>query len=198
VDALTLCDEHDDGFGWVEPGFMRRVSHALAHEGRVWLVDPVDAPGVDERVRALGEPAGVIQLLDRHKRDCALLAGRLGVPHLVVPFAAPPGLPFELVPVMRRRFWREAAVWAPEQRVLVCADALGSGAYFTPRGELAGVHPLLRLRPPRALLGLEPRHLLFGHGAGVHDDGAAAALETAIRTSRQGIATAFWRMFRVR
>ena len=28
------------------------------------------APGVDERIRSLGEPAGVIQLLDRHTRDC--------------------------------------------------------------------------------------------------------------------------------
>ena len=30
---------------------------------------------------ALGEIAGVLQLLDRHNRDCAPLAERFGVPH---------------------------------------------------------------------------------------------------------------------
>lgn len=59
---------------------MQRASHALAVEGRVWLVDPVDAPELEARIRLLGEPAGVVQLLDRHGRDCAAWAARLGVP----------------------------------------------------------------------------------------------------------------------
>ena len=46
---------------------------------------------------ALGEPAGVVQLLDRHNRDCAAVAAELGVPHLVVPDAVPDS-PFEAIP----------------------------------------------------------------------------------------------------
>ena len=42
-----------------------------------------------ERALTLGEPAGVLQLLDRHNRDCAALAARLGVPHLVAPTSLP-------------------------------------------------------------------------------------------------------------
>ena len=63
-----------------------RTSHALLADGGVWLVDPIQAPGVAERVVALGEPRGVIQLLDRHARDCAAWSDGLGVPLHVVPF----------------------------------------------------------------------------------------------------------------
>ena len=51
----------------------------------MWVVDAIDVPGAEDRIRGLGEPAGVVQLLDRHARDCAGLATRLGAPHLVVP-----------------------------------------------------------------------------------------------------------------
>ena len=53
---------------------------------------------------------------------------------------------------MRRKRWQEVALWWPERRVLVTADALGTVAhYFTLGGERLGVHPLLRLTPPRQL-----------------------------------------------
>ena len=71
---------------------MTRTAHALATGDGVWLVDPVDVPEAMERAAALGAPAGVIQLLDRHNRDCAAIAARLGVPHLRVP-AGRPGQP---------------------------------------------------------------------------------------------------------
>ena len=64
---------------------MTRTSHALATSEGVWLVDPVDWPEAIDRAASLGTPAGVIQLLDRHNRDGAAVAERLGVPHLVVP-----------------------------------------------------------------------------------------------------------------
>ena len=111
-------------FGWVVDEFMERCSHALVVDGRVWLVDPVDGDGVEERVRAAGEPAGVLQLLDRHNRACAEYARRLGVPHHRVPFEQVG--PFEPIPVVRRSFWQEVALWWAERRVLVCADALGT------------------------------------------------------------------------
>ena len=144
----------------------------------------VDDPGLDARLGELGEPAGVVQLLDRHNRDCAAVAQRLGVPHHVVPLQLP-GSPFELRPVLRGRWWREVAVWWEERKILLVADAVGTIPFFCAGAEPAGVHPFLRLRPPRSLRGLEPEHLLVGHGAGVHHH--PAALESALRTARRRI-----------
>jgi hypothetical protein len=187
VDGLTrFIDETDWGFGWFSPekARVRMTGHALLAGDAVWLVDP-PAGDVEGRLRALGEPAGVIQLLDRHERSCSELAERLGVPHHRVPFDGVDGAPFEFVPVLRRRFWREVALWWPERRVLVCADALGTVPhYFALDGEPLGVHPLLRPTPPRRLGKLEPDHVLCGHGAGVHEE-ATAAVRDALATARR-------------
>ena len=94
---MKIVDEIANATGWIEEQPSARTSHALEVEGRVWLFDVVDWPDLDARVRELGEPAGVVQLLDRHRRDCAAVAQRLGVPHLVVPRQLP-GTPFELRP----------------------------------------------------------------------------------------------------
>jgi hypothetical protein len=179
---MKIVDEIVDAFGWIEEERMQRTSHALAADGRVWLFDVVDDPELDARVRELGEPAGVVQLLDRHARDCATVARRLGVPHHVVPRRLP-GTPFELRPVVRLRWWREVALWWPERRILLVADALGTTPVFRAGEEPAGVHLLLRLWPPRSLRGLEPDHLLVGHGEGVHHH--PAALGSALRTARR-------------
>ena len=83
-----FCDElGPEGFGWIVGEAMTRTSHALAAERGVWLVDAIDWPDAPERALEPGEPAGVIQLLDRHDGDCAALAERLGVPHIVAPLA---------------------------------------------------------------------------------------------------------------
>ncbi|HVM17242.1 MAG TPA: hypothetical protein VM290_06650 [Gaiellaceae bacterium] len=187
---IRVVDEVDGSFGWLVRETLGRTSHALASGGRVWLVDPVDAPGVEERVRALGEPAGVLQLLDRHARDCVAWASRLGVPHHVVPFGPVPGVPFEFLPVVDRRVWRETALWWPERRLLACGDALGTIGYFRSRREAIGVHPLLRLRPPRWLAALEPEHVLCGHGEGVHGPGTAEALADALAHARRRLPAA--------
>jgi hypothetical protein len=195
---VRLCDELDFGFGWqVDDEPMRRTSHVLVADGAVWLIDPVAWPEAEERARSLGEPRGVLQLLDRHNRDCGAIATRFGVPHHVVPTGRIDGAPFEFLPTSRKRIWREVALWWPEQRVLVCADALGTISYFRAPGERLGVHPLLRLRPPRALRRVYPEHVLTGHGAGVHDD-AAAALHEALRTSRRRLPAALGRLLRRR
>ncbi len=167
---------------------MARTSHALAVDGRVYLLDPAEGEGVDERIRALGEPAAVIVLLDRHRRDSDAFAKRLGVPVHETPFDGVPGSPFEFRPVVRRRIWKEVALWWPEGRVLVTADALGTLGYMRTRAEPLGVHPLLRLWPPRrALAALEPEHVLVGHGTGVHGPAAAEALAGALATARRRI-----------
>src|SRR6188472_990482 len=103
-------DDFGCGFSWVMREAMTRTSHALATDEGVWLIDPVDEPEAMERAAALGTPAGVLQLLDRHNRDCAAIAERLGVPHLRVPDAVP-GSPFEAIPVVRVPRWRETALW---------------------------------------------------------------------------------------
>lgn len=185
VGLTELVDQQEWGFGWIstEQPRLRLTSHALLADGRVWLVDPSEGEGIEERVRALGEPAGVLQLLDRHNRACADYAKRLGVPHHRVPFEAVG--PFETVPVLRRRHWQEVALWWPERRVLVTADALGTVPhYFALGGEPLGVHPLLRLTPPRQLALLDPDHVLCGHGEGVHDR-ASEALRNALANSRR-------------
>ena len=179
--TVRFVDEADGVLGWIEGARMRRTSHALAAAGRVWIVDPIEGEGVDERIRALGEPAGVIQLLDRHERDCAAFAARFGVPLHIVPRSLP-GTPFELRPVVRLRFWREVALWWPERRILVCADVLGTVPFFRAGDEPIGMHPLLRLWPPRGLRGLDVQHALVGHGEGVTD---GAAVERALAEARR-------------
>jgi len=183
---VRWVDEFDAGFGWLlDEERVPRTSHALIVDGGVGLVDAVDVDGLDGRVREHGEPRGVLQLLDRHARDCATIAARLGVPH-VEAYATPGGgePPFELLPIRRHRWWREVALWWRERRVLVCADALGTLRYFRASADRIGVHPVLRLFPPRSLAGLEPERILVGHGEGVAHD-APAALAEALRTSRR-------------
>jgi hypothetical protein len=188
---MRFVDDQDFGFGWVaDDETVRRTSHALVVDGGVWFVDPVDWPEAEERARLLGEPRGVIQLLDRHNRDCAALAVRLGVPHHALP-ARIEHAEFEFLPIARNRWWREVALWWPARRVLVCADAVGTLAYFRARGERLGLHPLLRLRPPRALRRVFPEHVLCGHGWGLHEN-AAHALHEALRTSRRRLPAALW------
>lgn len=188
-----FLDEVGFAVSWIspKPGFMQRCSHAVVAGGRVWVIDPVLEDGVLERVQALGEPAGVLQLLDRHGRDCGRVAELLGVPHLEVPYVAPADAPFEVLPVLRRRRWHEVALWFPEHRALVCAEAVGTAQYYRAPSERLAVHPLLRLTPPRTLLQVEPEHVLVGHGAGLHED-AAVALRDAIAHARLRLVPWFW------
>jgi hypothetical protein len=190
------ADEWRGGFGWSQVEFMRRTSHALLVDGRVWLIDPVDTPELDERVRALGEPAGVLQLLDRHERGCAAWAERLGVSHLRA-WESVGAAPFEVLAVRHRRWWHEVALWEPIARTLVCADALGTVAYFCASGERIGVHPLVRPFPPRALALVTPERILCGHGAGVHED-ATSALQEALQTARRRLPAAWLGVLRRR
>jgi hypothetical protein len=179
-------DELPFGFSWLPDEAMRRTAHALDTGAGVWLVDPVDVPEAIERALALGPPAGVIQLLDRHGRDCAPLAARLGVPHLRLP-AAIPGGPFTVVPVLDVPGWREVALWWPEHRALVVAELIGTTPIHGLGGSRAGMHPLVRPLAPGALRGHEPEHLLVGHGRGVHGPAAAEALSAAYSRARTDI-----------
>ncbi|QLG64100.1 hypothetical protein HUG12_17485 [Halorarum salinum] len=200
---LTAVDRFDGGVGWLAhpEESMRRASHALSVEGDVWVLDPVDAPGVDDLLADLdGEVAGTVVCLDRHRRDAVAVATRHDVPVYVPDWMT--GVAADLdAPV--RRFGRELggleafrvrdASFPPWQEVglvdersgtLYVPEAVGTSPYFLARGERLGVHPMLRLTPPRATLGgRSPDRVLVGHGVGVHE-GATGALETALRGAR--------------
>jgi hypothetical protein len=183
---LRFIDEFEHGLGWTPEGDkLARAGHAVLAGDRVWLTDVVDGPGLDERIAVLGPPAAVIQLLDRHPRDCAAVAERLGVPLHKMPFTDVEGAPFVLVPIVKRRFWREIALWFAKERILVCGDALGGLGYFRANAEPFGLHPFLRFFPPRKLAALEPEHLLFGHGPGFHGPNAPQALREALAKPRR-------------
>ncbi len=185
---IEVCDDRGAaGFSWIVGEPATRASHALADDGRVWLVDPLRHDEALQRASTLGQPAGVVQLLDRHNRDCADVAAELGVPHLVVPDSIT-NSPFETVALTRKRGWRETALWWPATRTLVVAEAIGTNRFFAAGGEAAGVHLLLRLTPPRDALGrFAPEHLLVGHGQGIHGPAATAALRHALAHSRRGL-----------
>jgi hypothetical protein len=113
---MRVVDDFESGFGWQadEPEYMERTSHAVASGGKVWLFDAIDVEGLDERVAALGEPGGVIQLLDRHPRDCLAIAERLGVPLLITPHEA-----YDALMPIRVRWvlgWHEVAVYFADER----------------------------------------------------------------------------------
>lgn len=173
---------------------MGRASHALLAGDRVWLIDPVDEPEAEAGVRSLGEPAGVLQLLDRHNRGCAAWAARLGVPHLRA-WESTGDAPFEALPVRRSRWWKEVALWEPARRTLVCADALGTLPYFRAPVERIGWHPLVRPFPPRSLARVDPERILVGHGAGIHDE-AAGALRDALARGRRRMPAAYLNIIR--
>ena len=179
-------DEFGFGLSWVLDEAMERTSHALVADGRVWFVDPVDVDEAMARAAALGEPAGVIQLLDRHNRDCAALAQRFRVPHLKVPDEVP-GTPFRAIPVVRFPGWKETALWWPEQDALIVAEVVGANELYTGGRGAAGMHPMLRALPPRGLRSYSPRHLLMGHGPGIHGAAATPALRQAHDRARRDI-----------
>lgn len=191
-------EDHALGLSWLADGDekLARASHAVATPAGVYVIDPVDVPGLDERIAGLGEPAAVLQLLDRHARDCETLAERLGVPLEVVPFDGVEGSPFEIVPVVRNKRWQEVALWWPERRALIVAESVGSARYFAAGDEPIGTHPMMRFKPPREQLGpFEPEHLLTGHGTGMHGEGTAAALADSLKNARRRLPKAIVSLF---
>ncbi|MEZ3168240.1 hypothetical protein ABNG02_12985 [Halorubrum ejinorense] len=208
---LHEIDRYDGGVGWIAypDETMERASHAFAvhneetDQDEVWVVDPVDAPGVDDLLDELGTVAGVVVGLDRHKRDCAEIAERHDVPVYVPEWMT--GVADDLGPAVEiERFgsrladtgfeairirdssippWQEVGLFDGE--TLIVPESLGTGSYFRGDRERLGVHPMLRLTPPTtALSGLNPERVLVGHGVGVHER-AAVAVEDALSDSRR-------------
>jgi hypothetical protein len=194
-------DRWDDGVGWIaHPNeTMLRASHALATDEGVWVIDPVDASGIDDLLAEFGDVAGVVVLLNRHYRDADEIARRHDVPVYVPSWfdrvsemAAPlrrfdtelPGTNYRVLNVADSFGWEEAALYDEDDGTLVVAESVGNAPYFTTPGERLGVHPMMRLTPPSALRGLRPERVVVGHGRGALDD-AANALADALDGSRR-------------
>lgn len=170
----------------------------------VWLVDPLRGPGVEEMLRDLGNVVGVVALLDRHSRDAVTFARRFDVPLYLpvwVDVDVPddvgivrieeglPGTAFELLETVDLPRWHEAALYDGE--TLVVGDALGTANYFTTSEESIGVHPFIRLLPPKTLEGLAPDRILTGHGEGIFED-ATTELTDALENARSGAPRVWW------
>lgn len=203
--AKPLFEDHDVGFSWMpDPReLMKRACHAarLGPEGEVWIVDPVDVPGLDERIAALageGGIAGVLQLLDRHERDCEVLSERHGSPLHRLPFDGIGETKLEAISVVRNRLWKEVAIWSEHDRTLIVAESVGTAPYFRAGDEPLGIHPMMRLRPPHDLQPYEPEHLLTGHGTGLHGPGTTDALVDAIAGARRRLPQAVGSLIRNR
>jgi hypothetical protein len=195
-------DRWSDGAGWIAhpEEIMRRASHVLATDEGAWLVDPLDAAGVDDLLGEFGDVAGVVVLSSYHTRDADVFADRYDVP-VTLPepmtgvaddLAAPVDRlavgdavgAYELLEVANRGpAWQEYALYDGE--TLVAAESVGAADYLRAGDERLGVMLLTRLTPPREpLLDLTPGRVVSGHGAGVLED-AAAALEDALDNARR-------------
>jgi hypothetical protein len=184
--SLLTVDESPLGLSWVVDEPMERACHAILADGKVWFVDPVEVEDIVDRGAALGEPAAVLQLLDRHDRDCAAVAERLGIERLKVPDEVP-GSPFEAIKAIRFPGWKETALWWPQESALVVAEIVGTNSLFNAGDGGVGMHPMLRALPPKSIRKYEPEHLLVGHGPPVHGPETAAGLERAYARSRRDI-----------
>lgn len=196
---------------------MRRASHAIAvgddgvptgeespsGDADVWVVEPVDADGLDAVLAEYGTVAGVVVLAELHRRDAAEVANRHDVPVYVADVVGwqadridaetevfegtLPGTTFRAIPVLDGSPWCEAVLHDPESGTLVATEVLVTSDRTTGPGERLAVGPYARLVPPRAEIG--DRHVervLVGHGEPLLDD-AQAALDHALSNSVRGI-----------
>jgi hypothetical protein len=75
----------------------------------------------------------------------------------------------------------------PQRRTLVVAEAIGTGRAFAVGDGPVGVHPMLRLTPPRRLGDFAPEHLLVGHGPPLHGTQTPSAITVALERSRRDL-----------
>ena len=206
--TLGEIDRFEGGVGWIAyPNeTMERASHALQTDEGLWLVDPVDAPALDDLLAEFGEVAGVVVCLDRHKRDSAVIARRhdvsVHVPTWMTGVASKIDAPverfvgelgesgYELFEIRNSLVppWQEAGLHNPETDTLVVPESVGTASYFLADSERLGVHPMLRLTPPRDVLGAyRPERILVGHGEGVLSDATSALNEALAAPKRNAI-----------
>lgn len=184
-------------FAWLAGDRLDRASCALALDAGCLVVDPVSVPGLGGLLEPLGPVLGVATLFDRHARDSAPLAERHGAPRLMPVALGGDGIALDGVEertVATRRGWREALLWLPEPRLLVCTETLGTGRFYLARpDDPLGIHPFQRLHVgPDTFGGLEPAAIAVGHGPPLLED-ATAALRRALASARRDMPRAWLR-----
>ncbi|AGN01912.1 hypothetical protein L593_09835 [Salinarchaeum sp. Harcht-Bsk1] len=178
----------------------RRASHAIDGDDGVWIVDPLDAPGLDEELDRFGAVAGVAVLANYHARDAGQIADRYDVPVHVPSHFERVTERIEAAPVERfdsalgdsafafrhaepAPGWRETILEYVD--LLYAADLLGTGPTYTVDEERIGVYLLRRPFPPRdRFADAEPERIFVGHGRAVTDD-ANTALADALAGARR-------------
>lgn len=196
-------DRWEGGVGWIahpeEDG--ERASHALLGDDGVWIIDPVDAPGIDDLIAEYGDVEGVAVLSNYHARDAGQVASRHGVsvhiPRWMTRIPDRVDAPveqegailstagFETIRVKPLSMYQGAIAYREEDGTLIVPDLLSSGSGYPVGTERIGVMLGMRLFPPRDLFdGIEPERILFGHGEGVFEE-ADEALETALVGARR-------------
>lgn len=194
--SLTEVTEWRDGFSWIAYPEERaqRASHALSTDAGVWIIDPVDAEGLDDRVASFGEVAGVLVIQDRHTRDAVTVANRHDV-RVYVPNwmnlvrdklearaesvdQVLPRTDYSVHRLIDTDEWEEAVLVNESKNTMVVPEAVGTLPSFGSDDNELGVHPALD-EPPHRLLDWNPDRILVGHGKSIHVD-ANERLEAAI------------------
>lgn len=203
-DGYQPIDRWDGGLGWLahydEVGL--RASHAVRGEdGGAWLVDPIDAPGIDQLVATVGPVSGVVVLSNWHARDAGAIARRHRVDvhlpawmtrveeRLDAPVERFSGVAGESGLCVHRHQplpgWREGIAYRESDGTLYVPESMGTAPGYVVGDERLGVAPVCRFSPPRDVLaGFEPERVLVGHGEGVME-GASSALAEALAGARR-------------
>ena len=203
-----FIDKWENGFGWIArpEEAMERTSHAFWDEG-LYLVDPLDAENLDQKIEEFGEVKGIILLFDRHERDSVELAERYGCPIFVPEWferslnaevkevsGKVPDTDWEIHQVVDSKTGKETALYNSERKTLIVADALGTTDHMLGRGEKLGMNPFYRLSPPVKLLEFDPERIFCGHGEGIQENASEYMKET-LRHSRLKAPSAFFNAF---
>lgn len=190
----------EEGFSWIahpREG-LKRASHALTFGDGTWLIDPLDFEELDDRLSDLAAVTGIIVLSSLHSRDADVIAHRHEVPVYIpswmdgieMKLDAPierferslANTKYRTHPVYDVSIWQECALY--DGSTLIVPEALGTAFHYKLPHQQLGIHPMLRLFPPRGqFAGLEPARVLTGHGFGTMTN-ATAALENALKGAR--------------
>jgi len=209
-----FIDEWKHGFGWIAKPEenMQRTSHGFVEGEGVYLVDPVDAENLDQKIEEYGEVKGIVILFARHERDSEKLAGKYDCPIFVPEWFERdldadvekisdkvPGTDWEIHTVVDSRVSKEAALYHRQSDTLIVADSLGTTKHLRGRGEKLGMSPLYRFNPPKKLLDFDPQRIFCGHGEGITEDATETMQETIQQGRRKTFSAyfnAFYQMFR--
>lgn len=190
---FSTVDDWKDGIGWIaHPNEdTLRTSHAVRGDDGVWILDPLDAPGVAELVAELGDVVGVAVLSNYHSRDASAFANRFDVPVYlpewmsrvesridarVERYAEELGdSGFEVEGCRPLPGWREGIAYRESDGTLYVPDVMGTAPVFTVGDERIGIHTFVRPRGGvEPLTNVEPSRILVGHGTGIFEDSTAA------------------------